>query len=624
MRNRPHLEEPLVSLRTIPRFVLVFCALLLICGRLAPAAGGEAPPTRVVIVVSSADAILADLEHMVSGLGANPGGWQGNVFPNIDIFLYGVDRSKPIRFDQVIDAKSGQRTHFMVPLEEGTGLNDFIKDNLDPIGIVAKPVKRGDKTYYQLGTGKPGDVYNGWMRVANDYAYISSQDYDVPAGIAAPDASHKLLLDAGYDLAVQLSNAETTLDQRQASFARFRENTLAGVKKRLNETKEAFALREKNSQQQLETMERLFVESSELTIGWTTETSKNAGDKEGEARKPSEGRGHLALSAVAGTALEATLKAQAVKPGYFQNIKSADNAVLSGRLNFTLDDLLKKQFGETYELSHPVNHQKIDATEGLTETQKAARKEIYDHLFAMLDSGLELGAWDGVVEITPQESGTHHFLFGIRSTDGTKATEIVSLLPDAKQGWKTELDVDSEGEVKIHKLSITEGYPKALQDFFGPSGEFFIGAGPEAVWISGGDNALQVMKDGIKAVATPAEKTDPVIARLDLKLLPVLQVFKGLRDEGVLDLMQKLQANAPEEEPAEEGAAEKPGSETARMLQDFEWREAAIEALKDANDKLHMHLERKEDHLEGTTTTAEGLLKMLGVLIAKFAKENLG
>jgi hypothetical protein len=37
-----------------------------------------------------------------------------------------------------------------------------------------------------------------------------------------------------------------------------------------------------------------------------------------------------------------------------------------------------------------------------------------------------------------------------------------------------------------------------------------------------------------------------------------------------------------------------------------------------------MHLERVEDHLEGTTTTAEGLLKMLGVLIAKFAKENLG
>jgi hypothetical protein len=598
--------------------------LFFVCGRLAPAAGGEAPPTRVVIVVSSTDAILADLEHMVSDLGGNPMGWQDNVFPNIDIFLYGVDRSKPIRFDQVIDAKSGQRTHFMVPLVEKTGLNDFIKDNLDPIGIVAKPVKRGDKTYYRLGTGKPEDVYNGWMRVAHDYAYLSSQESDVPASAAAPDGSHKLLLDAGYDLAVQLSNADTTLDQRQASFAKFRENTLAGVKKRLNETKEAFALREKNSQQQLETMERLFVESSELTIGWTTETKKNAGGNEGEARKVSEGRGHLALSAVAGTALETTLKAQAVKPGYFQNIKSADNAVLSGRLNFTLDDLLKRQFRETYELSHPVNHQKIDATEGLTDQQKEARKAIYDHLFAMLDSGLELGAWDGIVEITPQESGTHKFLFGIRSADGTKAKDIVSLLPDAKQGWKTELDVDSEGEVKIHKLTITEGYPKALQDFLGKSGEFFVGAGPEAVWISGGDNALQAMKDGIKAVATPAEKPDPIIARLDLKLLPVLQVFKGLRDEGVLDLMQKLQANAAEEEPAEEGAAEKPGSETAKMLQDFEWREAAIEALTGTNDNLHMHVERVEDHLEGTTTTAEGLLKMLGVLIAKFAKENLG
>jgi hypothetical protein len=558
---------------------------------------------------------------MVVDLGGDPKGWEANVFPNIDIFLYGIDRSKPIRFDQMIDAKSGQRSQFMVPLEAKTGLNDFIKDNLDPIGIVAKPVKRGDKTYYQLGdpklAGNPKNqnVYDGWMRVANGYAYISTQESDVPAGIAAPDASHKLLLDQGYDLAVQLSNADTTLDQRQASFAKFRENTLAGVKKRLNETKEAFALREKNSQQSLETMERVFVESSELTIGWVTDSEKN------------EGRGHFGLSAVAGTALETTLKAQAVQPGYFQNIKSADNAVLSGRLNFTFDDLLKNQFSEIYELSQPVNHQKIDATEGLTDKQKEARKAINDHLFAMLDAGLQLGGWDGVVEVTPQESGTHNFLFGIRSADGTKAAEIMALLPDAKQGWNTELDVDSEGEVKIHKLTITQNYPKALQDFFGKSGEFFVGTGANAVWISGGENALQAMKEGVQAVATSAEKPDPVIARLDLRLLPVLQVFKGLRDEGVLDLMQKLQSNAPEEEPAKDGdaeKAEKPGSETARMLQDFEWREAAIEALSGSNDKLHMHLERVEDHLEGTTTTAEGLLKMLGVLIAKFAKENLG
>lgn len=594
--------------RLIATVLFALAALLAAAVPSASAGGADPPPTRVVFVVSSADAVLADLEHMVVKLGGDQKGWDNNVYPNIDIFLYGVDKSRAVRFDQLFDGTSGQRTHFMVPL---SNLDEFIKENLDPIGIIAKPVKRTDKTWYKV-TSDPEDLYTGWLRVAHDYAYMSPLEADLPAAIALPADSHQELLKPGYDLAAQLDNSGTTLEQRRAAFAKFRENTLAGIKKRLNETPEAFALREKNSQQQLETFERLFVESGKFTIGWTTDTEK------------SEGRGHMDLSAVEGTALETTLKAQVVEPGYFQNIKSAENAVLSGRLNFTLDDLLKGHFEEIYRLSRPVNQQKIDDDETLTADQKAARKEISELLLDMLNESLALGGWDGAVEITPHESGKHTALLGVRAADGAKALPILELLPKSKPGWTVETGVGTEGDVAIHKLTMAEGYPQALKDFFGPSGEFYVGTGPHAVWFSGGEGALEALQAGVQAVAEPAAESDRIVARLDLRMLPALKVFKGLRDEGVLDVMKLLQRSAPEDEPSTEGKSEKPGSDTARMLKDFQWREAAIEALSGSDDRLHMHLERLEDRLEGTTTTATGLLKMLGILLAKFAKENLG
>jgi hypothetical protein len=101
-----------------------------------------------------------------------------------------------------------------------------------------------------------------------------------------------------------------------------------------------------------------------------------------------------------------------------------------------------------------------------------------------------------------------------------------------------------------------------------------------------------------------------------------------LRKDGDFDLMETLKNRGVIEEsaPAEEGSEEEaaPGAETAQMLKDFEWRDAALEALKGTDDRLHIQLDRVENRLEGDTTVAPGILKAIGELIAKFARENLG
>jgi len=594
-----------------PRLSLVTAAIAWLgLGAVVPTLRAEDPP-RAVVVVSSADALIADLEHVVADLAGKKKDWEDNVFPNIDIFLIGVDKSQPIRYDQIMAAQGGRREQLIVPISD---LKDFIKNNLDPIGIVVKKDKK-DKDLYSLA-----DVYDGWMRYKHNYAFFAVKDHpeDVAAGIEAPGAAHKHLLEQGFDVAAELDNSKTTAEARRAAIAVFRDNTLAGIQKRPDETNEAFALRKLNSEQSLETMERLFVESSLATIGLTVDADKNLGT------------GKLVLKAEPNTDLAALLKLQGEKASRFAGVAEPSDPVLKGRLNYALDATAQRQFGELYKLMGPAIDQRIDKTENITDEQKAARKELAGVLIGMLTSSLDLARWDGFVQVIPQSSGKHTGIIGMSAKDGAPLTKALEVLPKAFGGYTVELKTGTAGDVEIHKVTITEKYPKAFQDFFG-SNEVYVGTGPDTVWVSLGEGAVEALNTAVAAAAkAPEGKADPTIAGMDIDLLPVLKLMGQLRKDGDFDLMATLKSRgvlqeAPEEDKKEEeGAEEKPGSETAKMLQNFEWRDAAIQALDSKADRLHLDIQRVDDHLEGTTTIESGILKAIGDIIAKFARENLG
>lgn len=562
----------------------------------------ETPPVRVTIFLSSSDDIIADLEHLVVDLAGEEEQWNGNVFPNIDIFLIGVDGARPIFFDQIMDAEHGQRAQMAVPVSD---LNEFILDNLDPLGIIVTPVRR-QKDYYELT-----DVYEGWMRIVDDYAEFGEYESDVPATLPSPEEANRELLSRGFDAGVQLNNALTSVEQRTAAFNTFRENTMAAVKKRPQETNEEFALREKTTAQNLELLERIFAQSTEITVGLIIDTKQN------------EGRGEFLMTAVPESDLAGMIATQAEEHSYFASLKSADDATLSARIHFTFDELLQRHADELYPLMRPVVQQHIDEDETHTAEQKEARKEIAGILLDMLEAGGELGMVDAAMEIQPAEGGVQNGVAGIRVKDGAPVERILELLPQGSSSFTTELNMDTAGDVTIHKLTFEGDYPQGLADFFGESGEFFVGTGPDAVWVSGGPGGLELLKSTIDSAGTaPEGDVDPTIVRLDLHTLPVLKLLKTLRDEGKLDLMHIVPSGGDEEAPAEGTEGEE--ESTASMLKDFEWREAAIEALSGEKDQMHLEIHRNEDHLEGTGSVEQGLLKAIGELIAKFARENLG
>jgi hypothetical protein len=424
------------------RLPLTCAAMLALSGlTVGPVVRAEDP--RVVVVLGGSEHFVADLKYLCVDLADKPKEWENNVFPNVDIYLIGVEQTNPIRYDQLIGGERGRREQLMVPIDN---LRNFINNNLVPAGInvVQDPL---DRNLYRLG-----GVYNGWMRVRAGYAIFAEQRADVPADMPSPRDTHSDLLVQGRDFAARLDNRQTTAEQRTVAFASYRENSLGTTQRRPDETREAFALRRLNNEQLLETIERLFVESSQVTL----RTTVDAGSALGTAT--------FELVPAPDTPLAETIQRQAQHPSRFAGVVSPGDAVLSGRINCTLGEMSERHFAQFCSLMQAPWEQRIDKTAGLTNAQKSARKEIAELVFDTLTSSLDLGRCDGMLEITAHPGGKHTGLAAMSVKDGSPITKILELLPASDDRYRIELSVDRAGDVAIHKLTITGKYPQALQE----------------------------------------------------------------------------------------------------------------------------------------------------------------
>jgi hypothetical protein len=577
--------------------------------------------TRVKAGITSAEGVIEKLRYVVDGLAGQEKAWEESLFPSIDVFLIGVDTTRPVGADVVFDPaeEEGARKQFHVPIARNAkqpGKNElqiFLTDNLEPIDIQNRKLGRaGD--YYKLDS--PTLDWEGYLRVVDDYASISATEADVPAGMPSPQAAlDALLKSGGYDAAARIQNAAEGTADRKESFGKFREKMLTKVKKRTTETAAEYDLRRTLGEQQLDRLERMFVQSQEVTLGWTTDVKKN------------EARADLLLTALPGSELARAVAQFGAKPSYFAAVSTTGDALLSGRVNLALDEFMLAQLDKFYDQSQPVWKKKIAdrlGKDGITEANVAARQQIADLFAAMLREGKSLGALDGFVEMTPTAAGMHTVLFGIRAADGNKAIDILKLIPEAVQGWQVELNVDSQGGAAIHKITLKANQPEAIKKFYGGTGELFVATSPEAVWISGGENALSRLKETIELVGKSEKTADGVVFSMNLRLGPTLTHLDELAQEKGFNLEEWLgRSKAAAEEPeAEEEGRRRP----AQALAGFDWRGVALPELKGAEqDRVHTVIRREANgQITGRTRIERDVLKAAGKVIAKIAEEKLG
>jgi hypothetical protein len=275
------------------------------------------------LYIQSSDEVIKDLNHLVEKLAGNSKEWKDKIEPNILTFLEGMETNQPLLFEMQLDLEA---TKYINSFPVKAANQKVFLKNLDGLGIKSKPAPGG---MYQLRS-----AFEGFLVFKDNYAHISSDKNDLtPALLHQVPVLAKKPIDNQVDFSYWINNEKDKLPERSESFARFSKKVLENIVDRPKLTKEENVLAKLGIKQQLEELQRYFVESKIVDVEWTTSITPK-----------SEGLGTLLFQPLEGTSLEESLKLITTpEVSQFQKVTSTPNSTVSFRTYFPLDAFRKQQ-----------------------------------------------------------------------------------------------------------------------------------------------------------------------------------------------------------------------------------------------------------------------------------------
>jgi hypothetical protein len=578
-------------------------------------------PARIIAGIASANRLFEDLEMMVVELAGKKKSWEDNVYPNLEVFTIEVELDRPVRQDRVFDPTIGQHKAFIIPVLK-KGLRPFLDDNLAPIGIDAKRIAAKTtpaSPFYDL----TGDVFpegtKWFLRHQFDTAVITQGESEIPKDMADPSLDHKGLLDGenSYDLVVQMLTTKEDAASRAKSIEKLRKELDSSLESpRDDESPAAFKLRKRIAEQSLGSFEQFFTQSQRAFFGLSTsaETKTTHGD--------------IIVTALEGTELAKIGENLGKTPSYFAGIVEPKDPVLTGRVNLAIDPKMQKRISDFAELSEPVGHERIDKEKKTTPEQKAARKKIESAILQIVGKNATLGVWDGLAEVTKQDSGTHVLIMAVKASDDGKLKSIVEQLPNAHEGYTVKTSAEKIGDVEVHH--VTRAKQNDVAKKFWGSTDLYLAAGPDAIWMAKGQGGLEVLKAYIgKLGEKPADAATGRLAHLRFHAKPILEVNESFWEEMNIDLTKSLESMGlglkKKDEPKKAvRPGQKEGKSTQAALKDYKWAEVALPAMDGKVDVIELTVDKTDKAVEGKIDVQTEVLKALGTVIADFADKNLG
>ncbi len=591
-------------MKTIHLVVLALCCSLglaeqsLFAQSTTPA---HAPEIRAALL--SGDELSADLKFL-SELAGPQGvrGWKLLESFLAEIFA-GTDTSKPAIFEiQVTPTGSDVRAYFPLQVVPGKPLGEKFLRNIDGIGIKSKKLVAN---FYQLGGGEKeiaGSAFNGFLRILAtpiNYAAIAKKRALLPANLSDPmkDKVVLALLAKKYDVGMLLKNDKADADSikaRAADFQKVKDELIAGLKQAADALPEEFAVQKAFLDHNLSELSRFVSESSELTLGWTTDAPKK------------EARLDLELEAIPGSDLDSSAKLLGQAPGMFSGVPRSKDATLSGRIHFPLDGFRKSNFLGAMPLFRASADAKIAASKDYTDEQKTARKQAWKVWFDMLEDGVNEGVVDGLVEVSQPAGEKANLLFALKAKDGTAVKGILEQLPKINGGYKVQFDVEKVGDYAIHTVA-TPGNHEDLELLFGKDAPVFVATGPKAWWVAVGAKSLDPLKKAIADSAQPNAALASNFLTLFYRVGPWMELVDARR--------VRLDAKPSEVKLSDADLKDKKERAVHRKL--------ALDVLKEGKDTIETKLDAKNGRVTGSTRFDEGILKFIGSEIAKFSNETL-
>jgi hypothetical protein len=530
------------------------------------AKGGVLPKSALTIVLKSTAEGFADIEHLFK-LAAAPD-QSKTLVETIDLFLKGVNRQKPVSVQSYV-AGTNLKHMISLPIADAKSLKEFLK-NLNDVDLVNKPVAGALNLFEIKGLIEAGAFLRFDPKIA--YAVIAEWRDEAEAYKTIPDAA----LLGTDDLVVLIEGSAAQSAERKTAFSRLRKESVDAIKRGPKETQTAFDLRKQAVLNQLDELERFFVEAETIRLGWTTDVPGNVATLT------------IDLTPLPGTDLAKSADLLGTHANEFQGV-SAEGSVVTGDINFPLDELRKKQLAANIPLTVAALDEDTEADSKLTAAEKTAGKQLAA-AGGELAAGLgRIGVLNGFIRVYPSGSGKFVTLAGGKVEDSSKMVDLLKAAAERLGGAdRLSVDVDSEGDVKIHALSLA-AYQKEYPELIAEDGKMYIGLTPTKMWLAGGDGALEKLKAAIQANAKETPSVEGSVAKFDANIAPWLKILdRRLGTTG-----------------------------------DAALRKLALEAFAAGKDTWGLNLVKTGKKVTVSVRFDEGVLRMSGKVGAKFVKESL-
>jgi hypothetical protein len=553
----------------------------------------QAPPPHAPQISSaliSGDELMSDLKYLTELAGPNGvKGWK-LLKQILESFAQGVDLTKPIVQDGLLSKDSYDlRYHFpLIPPPPGKKLGFQFIANLAGVDV---------KVGRQLAPGlnQVSGTFLGLIRIHNGHASFAEKLGHLPANMQNPAIAIAPLLAKKFDFGLMIKNEKVDAADckaRRADFQKAKDEMLAGLKPDAGESSVDFDLRKALLQYQLAEAERFIAESKLLMLGWTTDVPQK------------QGRLDLELSAILKSSLDVSANLLGQTPSMFSSVPRANDAILSGRLNFVLDQLRNDNAAGMLPLLRASRAKRISTSQHSAE-KETAMKKASDLAIDMLTDGAKAGVIDGMIEVTQAAGEKVNVVFGVKTVNGIRARDIVELIPLISSNWKVQLDAEAIGDVKIHVVT-----PEKVEEIelpIGPAMPIYVGSSENAIWIACGSKSLDQLKAAIGVAGKGDDKAKSTFFSLFGKVGPWIK------------LLDERQTRLDGAAPAKTLTTE----ETAATKKRGEHRRLAIEAFTAGQDTFEIKLDAVAGKVTGSTRLDEGILRFIGAEIAKFSNEKL-
>jgi hypothetical protein len=564
---------------------------------------------RVVTYLISADELIADAKHIVVDLAKEKKAWEESVLPNLEIWLFGVERSRPVGLDVLFDPQTGRVLEFHVPIENR---KTFLNSNLGDVGVVTKQ-DRKNRDLYELS-----DVLEGWLLFTKspdgqEYGSIVTNKANLPT--KSPTGKFEVFRKAGYEAGLRWVALESTRSERDKGFQKMISEVTSTIKKRPEETAAQFELRKLTIEQNANRLTRMLSNTAELMAGWST-----------DARNRKYG-GSSTMTGLPNTDVEKNIQSIGTVPSKFAMVKTPDNSAMSARVMLPLAEVYQKEQAQIYEASLKALKERIDGKEDISAEEKQARKDVSEKIVKMAIDSLKVGWLDLYAELVPAGQ-LYNGVLGLHVQDSSIVKEIVERLPAAQKGWTVKLDAAEEAGTKIHLVDMKGKLPVTLKTYFGEAGEAYVATGEQTVWIAAGPEGLERLKAAVKTSASEGKGETPPV-KVVMHVHPALQIGKSLTEDRDIELFRTIKEGSLLKG-GQAGGEEKPGKKkdeerrvNRNALQNFKWHDTAIKALEGGKDVVTLEVKKDGNALLGELKAEEGVMTAIGKVIAKFAVEML-